>query len=52
MGGDGLGLAGGANLAAGRQFEKVSHAAVIEAGNRVRESLFRLLQALLPHLES
>ncbi len=51
MGAEVLGLSCVANMAAGLQFEKVSHQAVLESAARVRETLFRLLKALLPRLE-
>jgi purine-nucleoside phosphorylase len=39
------------NMAAGLQFEKISHEEVLETGAMVRETLVRFLKALLPRLE-
>ena len=46
-----LGLSCVTNMAAGLQTGKISHAEVLETGVQVRETLTRLLKAIVPQLE-
>jgi purine-nucleoside phosphorylase len=46
-----LGLSCVTNMAAGLQTGKISHAEVLETGAQVRETLTRLLKAIVPQLE-
>ena len=46
-----LGLSCVTNMAAGLQTGKISHEEVLETGTQVRETLTRLLKAIVPQLE-